>query len=154
MPRSHLALAAFALVSLFGTACGGGPTPEPVTPTPLATPPVDDAPTAEDVSFLEVLSGQPTDVKIDGKSAGKTPITGYKVSAGTHEVTFLFSEDNAQTITVTTEPNKGSTVKLDPVPNATGSMKGDDVRRGGGDGDKKDGDAPKKKPKKKDKDAK
>ena len=145
---------ALALVSLLGVACGGGATPEPVTPVPLAQPTPDEPTTNEDISFLEVLSGQPTDVKIDGKAVGKTPITGYKVPSGNHEVTFLFSEDNAQTITVTTEPNKGQTVKLDPVPNATGTMKGDEVKRGGEGGDKKDADAPKKKPKKKDKDAK
>jgi hypothetical protein len=152
MARSDLRPFAVALVSLLAAACGGGPTPEPITPAPLSAPP-EEPTTAEDVSFLEVLSGQPTEVKIDGKAVGKTPVSGYKVTAGQHEITFVFAEDNQQTITVTTEPNKGQTVKLDPVPNATGTMKGDEVKRGGGDGGDK-GDAPKKKTKKKDKDAK
>ncbi len=122
--------------------------PEPVTPVPLAAPATDEPTTNEDVSFLEVLSAQPTEIKIDGKSVGKTPVTGYKVASGQHEITFVFAEDNSQTISVTTEPNKGQTVKLDPVPNATGTMHGDEVKRGGDGGGKKDGDAPIKKKKK------
>jgi hypothetical protein len=125
--------ATLALLALFAPGCGGGPAKEPVTPVPLAAPPAEEAEPTEDVSFLDVMSGQPTEIKIDGKPAGKTPITGYKVPPGEHEVTFVFSEDNAQTLTVTTLPNKGATVKLDPAPPATGTMRGDEVKPGGGE---------------------
>lgn len=141
MARGITKSAILALVSLTAVACGGGEVREPITPVPLAAPAADEPAAEEAISFLDVMSGQPTDIQIDGKPVGKTPITGYKVSAGPHEVTFVFSEDNAQTLSVTTEPNKGHTVKLDPSPNATGTIHGDEI--------KKDGDAPVKKRKKK-----
>lgn len=110
--------------------CGSTTPAEPMTPVPLATATPDEgAPETEESSFLDIMSGQPTEIRVDGKPVGKTPIQGYKVSPGTHDVTFLFSDDNRPTLSVTVEPNKGAIVKLDPPPTASEPLKSDDASK-------------------------
>ncbi|WP_437311812.1 PEGA domain-containing protein [Sorangium sp. So ce388] len=123
------------LATLALAGCGGAPKPppEPPPPAPVAAqpepepePPLDDAP------MLDVTSAQPTDVLLDGKPIGTTPITGRKVPPGTHEVTFVDPERGNRTMMVTLEPGDAKTVQSDPPPSIQES--------GGGDakGDKKD----------------
>ncbi|AUX43372.1 protein phosphatase [Sorangium cellulosum] len=122
--------ALFLVIALPG--CGGAARePEPVDPkpAPVATqpepepePPLDDAP------MLDVTSAQPTEVLLDGKPIGTTPITGRKVAPGSHEVTFVDPERGNRTMMVTLEPGDAKTVQSDPPPSI--------VEMGGGDKDK------------------
>jgi hypothetical protein len=100
------------------------PNPAPTAPEP--EPPLDDTP------MLDVLSAKPTEILLDGKPIGTTPISGRKVAPGSHEVTFVDPEHGNRTMMVTLEPGDAKTVQSDPVPAA--------IEMGGGDkADKKDG---------------
>ncbi|WP_437564068.1 PEGA domain-containing protein [Sorangium sp. So ce542] len=111
--------------------CGGAPKPppEPPQPAPIAAepepepePPLDDAP------MLDVVSAQPTEILLDGKPIGTTPITGRKVAPGTHEVTFVDPERGNRTMMVTLEPGDAKTVQSDPPPSIQESGGGGDAK--------------------------
>ncbi|WP_437932310.1 PEGA domain-containing protein [Sorangium sp. So ce291] len=123
------------LATLALAGCGGAPKPppEPPQPAPVASqpepepePPLDDAP------MLDVTSAQSTEILLDGKPIGTTPITGRKVPPGTHEVTFVDPERGNRTMMVKLEPGDAKTVQSDPPPSIQ--------ETGGGDakGEKKD----------------
>lgn len=98
-------------IVLFAIACGGGTaTPEPQAPVVAA--PVEE-PVKEEMASLDILCEPPTPVLVDGKPAGTTPITGYKVSPGTHDVTFQDEVTGPRTMTVKLEPGDGRVVKSD-----------------------------------------
>lgn len=138
-------LAAGVVFAVVTVGCGGAPPPPPPDPieSALAGPPTspvapsapEEPPVAEDSAYLDILSGSPTEVRLDGQSIGRTPIEGYKVSPGTHEVTFVFSPDNTPTVQVTVEAFKGAVVKLDPPP-ALREAKSDDEKSGKDSGKK------------------
>ena len=73
----------------------------------------------EDSGLLDILSVPDCDVDVDGKSAGKTPITAYKVKAGSHDVTFHDEVTGDRTFTVIVQPGEAKTVKTDRPPRAT-----------------------------------
>ncbi|WP_437978805.1 PEGA domain-containing protein [Sorangium sp. So ce295] len=107
------------LVTLAIAGCGGAPKPppEPPRPAPIAAepesepePPLDDAP------MLDVIAAQPTEILLDGKPIGTTPISGRKVAPGSHEVTFVDPERGNRTMMVTLEPGDAKTVQSDPPP--------------------------------------
>jgi hypothetical protein len=128
--RRSWALVLAALLTSLG--CGGGGTPSPDSPdTPKGptTPDVPDDPGTDESALLDILSRNPTEIRLDGKKIGTTPINGYKVSPGTHDVTFVFTEDDAPTLSVTLGPGESQTVKLDPPPH---------IQEGGGAGKKDD----------------
>lgn len=113
---------AFGLAGLLG--CGGaasqggegqGPAPKTAERSDL---PVDPSTgeVVEDVSFLDILSEPPTDVLLDGKPAGKTPIKNFKVTPGPHDVTFVDEAEGNRTMSVNVQPGDHETVKLDRVP--------------------------------------
>ncbi len=99
-------------------ACGGSSANTDVkAPPPPSDEPVNDEPaTEEDVAFLDVQADRETEILLDGKPIGKTPISGYKVSPGSHEVTFVDERGGNRTLSVTLAPNEGRTVKSDLPP--------------------------------------
>jgi hypothetical protein len=109
-----LVAAGFCVASLL-SACGAAPPPVEAPP-PAATveepPPVDQTPT------LDIFSDPPVDVKVDGKPAGTTPITAFKVTAGKHDVTFMDPVTGNRTMPVSVEPGETRTVKSDRIPSA------------------------------------
>lgn len=110
------ALAAISFGVLAFADCGGEAAPPPATPATTTTaaaepPPADETPT------IDVLSGNPTEIRLDGKSIGTTPIKAYKLSIGRHEVTFLFPGDSPTQL-VEVGPGESKVVSLDPPPTA------------------------------------
>ena len=110
------ALLASTLTATLISACGSPPPPV-VAPPPVATveepPPVDQSPT------LDIFSDPPVEVKVDGKPAGKTPITAYKTTVGGHDVTFMDEVTGNRTMSVKVEAGETRTVKSDRIPTAT-----------------------------------
>ncbi len=43
----------------------------------------------DDSGMLDINALPPTKVRVDGKPAGTTPVTGFKVPPGNHDVTFV-----------------------------------------------------------------
>jgi hypothetical protein len=120
-PRSGFcATLGASLVAMLVVSCGsggGGEAPPPASPTSQPPPTeINEPQSSDDSAILEILSRDPTDIKIDGKKVGTTPISGLKVRPGSHDVTFVFSEDNAPTLTVEVAAGDARTVKLDPPP--------------------------------------
>jgi hypothetical protein len=87
-----------------------------VTPGPSYDP-IEDGP-RDDSALLEILSVPDVDVMVDGKAAGKTPISGYKVTPGSHDVTFLDEVTGNRTLTIIVQPGDAKTVKTDRPPHA------------------------------------
>jgi hypothetical protein len=122
----HLQNRALALCCSFlticGVACGGG-TPDPVAPAATAV--ADDPPEkkTDDTATLDVYGNPPTKVLIDGKPAGTTPIQGYKVKPGSHDVTWADELTGNRTMSVTLEPGDGKVMTSDRPPSATQQQK-------------------------------
>ena len=112
-------------------ACGGStpPADSPDKPSSSGNEMPED-PGTDESAVLDILSRNPTEIRLDGKKIGTTPINGHKVSPGTHDVTFVFSEDDTPTLSITIGPGEAQTVKLDPAP---------PIQEGGGAGKKDDG---------------
>jgi hypothetical protein len=101
-------LALVALV-LCLSACGGGAPKEPVTPDNSA----ESAPPESDTSAtLDVYCTPTGEVRLDGKSIGESPISGYKVPPGPHDVTCVDPSAGPSTMSVTLEPGEGRSVTL------------------------------------------
>ncbi|WP_437820999.1 PEGA domain-containing protein [Sorangium sp. So ce1078] len=116
------------LVTLALAGCGGAPKPPPQPPQPApiaAEPEPEPEPPLDDAPMLDVVSAQPTEILLDGKPIGTTPITGRKVPPGTHEVTFVDPERGNRTMMVTLEPGDAKTVQSDPPPSIQESGSGD-----------------------------
>ena len=109
--RAALALAGS--VVLLGC---GAPPPPPQVPQPETTSAPDEPPEAEEPATIDIMSREPTEIRVDGKPIGKTPITGHKVKPGSHDVTFVFSESDSPTLNVTLAAGDAQTIKLDPPP--------------------------------------
>jgi hypothetical protein len=126
---------------LGGVACGSS-APPPDTPKPATTSnDMPEDPGTDETGVLDILSRDPTEIRLDGKKIGTTPINGHKVAPGTHDVTFVFTEQDTPTLSITVGPGESQTVKLDPAPTIQES--------GGAAGKKEDPkkeDATKKKP--------
>lgn len=91
------------------------PTPSPVPgPTPKPTPGSKPEPASKDGGFINANSIPPSKVIIDGKPYGSTPVTGVKVSAGTHNVIFRHDElgTEGRTVTVGAGQTKTATVRF------------------------------------------
>src|SRR5215468_11756344 len=86
-------------------ACSGSQSGEGSGTPPMATAgPEEGEGSGDQAATLDVMSGQPTEIKLDGKPIGKTPISGYKVAPGTHDVTFMFTDKDTPTLPVTLGP--------------------------------------------------
>jgi hypothetical protein len=111
------ALAAMAL-GMFG--CGSSEPPPPAVPLAAAAP---EEPTAgDDTGQLEILCNPPTPVLVDGKKAGTTPISGYRVPPGSHDVTFVDELTGNRTMTITLGAGEGRAVVSDRPPSATDAV--------------------------------
>ncbi|APR76381.1 Hypothetical protein A7982_01728 [Minicystis rosea] len=109
------ALLPAAAISAGVVACGGAAADaQGAVPLATATP---DPPEREEPATLDVLATPEVDVKIDGKPVGKTPIKGYKVPPGSHDVTFV-DDTGPRTMTVNVESGEGKTVISDRPPTA------------------------------------
>jgi hypothetical protein len=111
-------------------------TADPVTSNTGSVPPP--PPPAEDTGFgmINANSLPPSAVLIDGKPHGQTPVTGVKVSVGSHTVVFKHKDFGVQSRSATVTAGKTTTVSVKF-----------DVKSGGGDDEK-----PKRKKKKSDDD--
>lgn len=112
LPRAALLLAV--LATACGAACGAS-TSDKESAVPLATATPDEPGQADEPGTLQILATPSAAVSIDGKPIGKTPITGYKVPPGRHDVTFT-DDTGPRTMTVTLEPGEGRVVKSDRAP--------------------------------------
>jgi hypothetical protein len=114
-----------ALALVFLAACSGSQPDAPAV-TPTTSPPVEDPePTADTSAFLDILAGKPTEIMLDGKPIGATPIQGHKVSPGPHDVTFIDEANGNRTMPVEVGPGESKTVQSDPMPSASETTKPD-----------------------------
>ena len=112
---SIAALLAAAAIPAGVVACGGAAADaQGAVPLATATP---DPPEHEEPATLDVLATPDVEVKIDGKPVGKTPVKGYKVPPGSHDVTFV-DDTGPRTMTVNVEAGEGKTVISDRPPTA------------------------------------
>src|SRR5262249_36210522 len=110
-------LLAAAAIAAGVVACGGASADaQGAVPLATATP---DPPDREEPATLHVLANPSVAVTIDGKPAGKTPIKGYKVPPGSHDVTFI-DDTGPRTMTVNVESGEGKTVISDRPPTPVG----------------------------------
>lgn len=70
---------------------------------------------ADDTATLEILSVPTATVTVDGKPAGKTPINGFKVPPGQHDVTFT-DDTGPRTMSIMVAPGEARMVKSDRAP--------------------------------------
>jgi hypothetical protein len=113
---------AFGAISLVGASaplgCGGASQIESKDPNtaPVATYTSEgfgQAETTDDSSYLEILADPDTDVLVDGKPAGKTPIKKIQVTPGSHDVTFDDDVGGPRTMSIVVQPGDYQTVKSD-----------------------------------------
>jgi hypothetical protein len=107
--------AALAALVLGVLGCGAS---EPSPAVPLATAAPDEPPPADESGQLAILCNPPTPVLVDGKPAGTTPISAFRVPPGSHDVTFVDELTGNRTMTVKIGPGEGQSVVSDRPPNA------------------------------------
>lgn len=132
-PRPVLALAVLrilgAAVLFTGVAACAGAAQDGHGPAPLATATSDEPPAntnTDDTGTLDIYCNPPTKVLVDGKPAGTTPVSGFKVKPGSHDVTFADEETGSRTMTVTVAPGEGRTLTSDRPPSMQQVMHKDD----------------------------
>jgi hypothetical protein len=137
LPHASFAVAAALLVGV--VACGG-PAQEAASPAATAT--ADDPPEkkVDDTATLDIYGNPPTKVLVDGKPAGTTPIQGFKVKPGSHDVTWADELTGNRTMSVTLEPGDGKVMTSDRPPSAMQHEKPEKGDKGKKDKDKKDKD--------------
>jgi hypothetical protein len=115
MPRTALLALALALVTSGGAACGGSAQDAPAA-TPKPAEPDEPAHGGDDdYATIDVFCSPPVKVLVDGKPAGTTPISGFKVKPGKHDVTCVDDTGN-RTMGVNLGPGEGTTVTSDRPP--------------------------------------
>jgi hypothetical protein len=107
--------AAFAAVAIGILGCGSSEAPPPNVPVAAAP---EEPPAGDDSGQLEILCNPPTPVLVDGKKAGTTPIKGYRVPPGSHDVTFVDELTGPRTMTIVLAPGEGRAVVSDAPPSA------------------------------------
>lgn len=108
--------------------CGGAPTEPPALapPPPKVTAPELEEEAATPDTTIDVLAAKPTEILLDGKPIGSTPIDDHKVSPGRHEVTFVDPDHGNRTMMVDVQEGDNQTVQSDPVPGIIESSGGDE----------------------------
>jgi hypothetical protein len=108
-----------AVLLVVGVAACGGTDAQPTTPKAAAS--ADDPPEkpTDDTATIDAYCNPPTPILIDGKPAGTSPVTGFKVKPGSHDVTFADELTGHRTMTVVLEPGDGKVVTSDRPPSAT-----------------------------------
>jgi MYXO-CTERM domain-containing protein len=98
-------------------ACAGSDA-QPTTPKPASG---DDPPPEkplDDTSTIDAYCNPPASVLVDGKPAGTSPVVGFKVKPGSHDVTCVDDQTGNRTMTVVLEPGDGKVVTSDRPPSA------------------------------------
>jgi hypothetical protein len=112
--RAVLALSLL-LGAAAGTACVGQAS-EGRSAVPLATATPDEPTADDDTGTLEILCNPPVQALVDGKPAGTTPVVGFKVAPGSHDVTCVDEQGGNRTMTIKVGPGEGRTVTSDRAP--------------------------------------
>jgi hypothetical protein len=107
--------AAFAAVVSGMIGCGAA---EPPPAAPVAAAALEE-PVVDETGQLEIMCNPPTPVLVDGKKAGTTPISGYRVAPGSHDVTFVDELTGNRTMTISLGPGEGRAVVSDRPPTAS-----------------------------------
>jgi hypothetical protein len=98
--------------------CGGASQAEPTDPStaPITTTTSEgfgQTEVADDSSYLEILADPATDVLLDGKPIGRTPLKKVQVTPGAHDVTFDDDVGGPRTMSITVNAGDYQTVKND-----------------------------------------
>lgn len=112
----HSAYRAALAALILGAAGCGSSEPSPVVPLATAAP--DEPPAPDETGQLAILCNPPTPVLVDGKPAGTTPISAFRVQPGSHDVTFVDELTGNRTMTVKIGPGEGQSVVSDRPPTA------------------------------------
>jgi hypothetical protein len=99
-------------------ACAGGSSEPATPPVPTATPDEPPEKKTDDTATLDVYGNPPTKVLVDGKPAGTTPIQGFKLAPGSHDVTWADDVTGNRTMSVKLEPGEGKVMTSDRPPSA------------------------------------
>src|ERR1700733_7965363 len=97
-PLRSLHVVGAVLLSVAISACGGADAQTATPKTPAAEDPPEKP--ADDTATIDAYCNPPTPVLVDGKPAGTTPVTGFKVKPGSHDVTFADDLTGNSTMTV------------------------------------------------------
>lgn len=119
--------AAFAALVIGIGILGCGSTEAPPPNVPVAAAP-DEPPAGDDSGQLEILCNPPTPVLVDGKKAGTTPIKGYRVPPGSHDVTFVDEVTGNRTMTIVLAAGEGRAVVSDAPPSASTTVEPTDKK--------------------------
>jgi hypothetical protein len=98
--------------------CGGASQTDATDPStaPIATTTSEgfgQSEVSDDSSYLEILADPATDVLLDGKPIGRTPLKKVQVTPGSHDVTFDDDVGGPRTMMITVNPGDYQTVKND-----------------------------------------
>jgi hypothetical protein len=112
-------LAAIALLCA-GLGCGAKKGDLPPIDTPTNPTGTEEPPPQADM----ILSAPPTQILVDGKAVGTSPVTVGKLKPGTHDVTFVDEENGNVTLPVTLAEGEFRDVVLNLPPKATDVQSG------------------------------
>ncbi len=104
--------------------CGKGKVPEPKNPKdePMLDMPAPE-PKGDDLEgkagVIVTSSPEGIEIKVDGTSVGKTPLTHEGLDSGAHDVTFMFDGDDQVTLTVDLGPGEFKKVHQSVSPDAS-----------------------------------
>jgi hypothetical protein len=112
-------------------ACGGSQTEaQMVKPPPQSELAEEDpAQATDDSAMLDIIAAYETEILLDGKPIGKTPLNGYKVAPGRHDVTFVDEKNGNRTMSISVGPNEAQTVKSDAAPPIQENTQPDDDKK-------------------------
>jgi hypothetical protein len=97
------------ILSVCLAACGGSAPKEPATPAPAEA----EEPQGDTSATLDVFcTPSASEVRVDGKPIGESPISKYKVPPGPHDVTCVDPKTGPSTMAVTLEPGEVRSVSL------------------------------------------
>jgi hypothetical protein len=101
-----LVLAAVLVLSL--CSCGTSSPPDPATPSAADQ----EESKGDDAGTLDIVCNPSGEIKIDGKSIGKSPINAYKTPVGPHDVTCVDAHGVPSTMAVTVAPGESRSVSV------------------------------------------
>jgi PEGA domain-containing protein len=121
-------IAMLLLAGALAAGCGNKKNQDSDPKTPVDDPTLDvDEPRAKapDQGLIITSSPSGAEVVIDGESKGNTPITVEKLGAGTHDVTFVFSDGEKVTQSIDLADNEYKKVHQSQSPDSSDAKMGD-----------------------------